>query len=321
MSTPSRYRFCLICLSAVFLLAPQTVAAGRDSFSILSQNFNRLFNDIDDGNREYRSSRKYYRTRLDQIAKYIVREHDGPDIVALQEVENITVLKDITKSISRMTDLSYRAILIEGMDSSGIDVGFLVQTHIDIKQQRQLFTKDRLGSSHSPLFSRPPLLTEFCFKPGCITLVNLHLRSMRGLRSQNKGPRVALKRLQQASALAQWVEKIQTLAPDTSLMLLGDFNALTPSDRYADIAGTIRGNPDNKRVKYPSKDWIQDDLIDLTQRIDKSKRYSYIYKNQKQILDYMLVNRRFQPQLQSISFNPIDRKISDHAGLIARFVW
>jgi len=321
MSILSNYRFCIKFLFIGLLLSSQVIAAEVEQFSILTQNMNRLFNDIDDGNREHRSSSRRYRSRIAKIAKKIARHYDAPDIVALQEVENIGVMQDLARRISKISSSKYQAILIEGFDSSGIDVGYLIKAHIDIKQQRQLMARARLKSGTAPLFTRPPLLAEACFKSRCITLVNLHLRSMRGLRSHKKGKRVALKRLQQASNLAQWIEKTQTQNPDISLMLLGDFNALTPTDKYADIAGTIRGDPDNNRVRYPSKDLIRDDLLDLTEDIDKSRRYSYVYKQQKQILDYMLVNRGFKPRLQSITFSPIDRNISDHAGLFARFVW
>ncbi len=321
MSILSNHRFCIKIILIALYLGPLAIAAEVEQFSVLTQNLNRLFNDIDDGNREYRSSSRRYRSRIARIANKIVRYYDAPDIVALQEVENINVVQDIANNVAKISNSKYQAILLEGFDRSGIDVGYLIKTHIDIKQQRQLLARTRLKSGKAPLFTRPPLLAEACFKSRCITLVNLHLRSMRGLRSHKKGKRVALKRLQQASTLAQWVEKTQTKNPDISLMLLGDFNALTPSDSFADIAGTIRGDPDNNRVKFPSKDLIRDDLFDLTENIDKSRRYSYVYKQQKQILDYMLVNQRFKPRLQSISFSPIDRNISDHAGLIARFSW
>ena len=321
MSILSICRSCIVPLLISLFLSTQSNAAEVERFSILTQNLNRLFNDVDDGNREHRSSSRHYRIRITQIAKKIAIHYGAPDIVALQEVENIDVIQDLATKISKLSNSQYQAILLEGFDSSGIDVGYLIKTHIEIRQLRQLLTRARSKSGKAPLFTRPPLLTEACFKSKCITLVNLHLRSMRGLRSHKKGKRVALKRLQQASALAQWVENTQIQNPDISLILLGDFNALTPSDRFTDIAGTIRGKPDNNRVKYPTKDWIEDDLVDLTKNVEKSKRYSYVYKQQKQILDYMLVSQHFKPQLQSINFSKIDRDISDHAGLIANFTW
>ena len=104
-------------------------------------------------------------------------------------------------------------------------------------------------------------------------------------------------------------------------MVLGDFNALTPSDPIFDLVGAIRGDPDNSSTSIMADDWVEDDLIDLTRKIPEYKRYSYIYKKKKQILDYMLINTRFKPRLRKIAFTSIDYQFSDHAGLIAEFDW
>lgn len=304
----------------VFTAAPLS-AVSDPSFTILSQNLNRLFDDVDDGNREKVLSRKKYRIRLNTIVRKIDREFRYPQIIALQEVENRNVLLDIAKTIKSNNGPAYQAVLLEGNDRSGIDVGYLIQAGINITHHQQLF-KDRLvKNSDAPLFSRPPLLVEACFDNACLTIVNVHLRSMRGLRSFKKGKRIALKRLSQANALAQWINAFQTSNHQASVMLIGDFNALTPSDKYSDIVGTILGKPDNYEVKYPSKDWVGKDLVDLTRRIRKADRYSYVYKGQKQILDYLLVNQNFSSALQKIHFSPIDQKFSDHAGLLATFSW
>ena len=266
MSISTFYRFSASYLLIGFLFNPQVFADEVSHFSILTQNLKQLFNDVNDGQGEKVVSKYIYQKRIAQIVHKIHGHFNSPEIIAFQEVENIDVLRDIATRLADQVGIDYRAVLIEGFDSSGIDVGYLIQQHVSIKQKNQLFANHRVKSTNSPLFTRPPLLLEACFKAGCITLVNLHLRSMLGLRSHKKGKRVALKRLQQATTLAQWVEKMQRQNPDLSLMLLGDFNALTPSDKFADIAGTIRGNPSNNRTKYPAKDWIEDDLIDLTRK-------------------------------------------------------
>jgi len=208
------------------------------------------------------------------------------------------------------------AILQPGNDVSSINVGYLVHHKLRIESSRQLFKDRRLG--RAALFSRPPLLIKACLQ-SCITLVNLHLRSMRGLRSAKKGKRIALKRLGQATEIAGWVNGFQTENPQLALVILGDFNALTPADGISDIVGTIAGNPDNRGKRFRADDLVKQDLIDLTQSIPAAERYSYRYKGQNQILDYMLANRVFQANLIQIRFSPIRRAFSDHAGLLAEF--
>jgi predicted extracellular nuclease len=172
-----------------------------------------------------------------------------------------------------------------------------------------------------PLFTRPPLYLEACYIENCISLLNVHLRSMRGIDSRKKGERVRRKRLQQAETIAAWSNRFQQSRQGESLLLLGDFNALTPGDKHVDVAGIIRGNPDNSAVRLPARDLIEPDLVDLTELIPAPKRYSFIFRQKKQQLDYMFVNQSFGAEVETIAFSRIDYHFSDHGGLLAWFKW
>lgn len=104
-------------------------------------------------------------------------------------------------------------------------------------------------------------------------------------------------------------------------MLLGDFNALTPTDKHVDVAGIIRGNPDNEPTRLPGRDLIEPDLVDLTELIPSAERYSFIYRHRKQQLDYMYVNQSFAADVETIAFSRIDYRFSDHAGLLVWLEW
>lgn len=307
-------------LAACLLIWQFATAVSADSsLSILSQNMNRLFDDIDHDNGTVLSSEKYSQ-RIAIAVDKMIHEYRSPDIIALQEVENIGVLQTLAARIRHSGGPDYRSILLEGNDLSGIDVGYLVNVDLTIRQTRQLFQYHRLPRSKTPLFSRPPLLIEVC-RHECLTLVNVHLRSMRGLGSTKKGERVASKRLSQADQLAIWIDRFQQKHPERQLLVLGDLNALQPPDRYVDVIGHVAGNPDNSGRRYKSRDRIRRDLHILTDQIAPSKRYSYIYREKKQLLDYMLANTRFAERLKSINPGPVDRRFSDHAGLLAEFSW
>ncbi len=302
-----------VSLSVFFLLGP---AASADTIRIASQNLNRLFDDVADGNREKIETSRKFQRRLKATARVIMQKFQAAHIIAFQEVENINVLERLANQVTEQGGPEYRAILQPGNDISGINVGYLIRGDLHIEETRQLFKTNRIG--YAWLFSRPPLVVKVCLQ-SCLTLLNLHLRSMRGLRSAKKGKRVGNKRLKQASMLAKWVDRFQTEHPQRSLMLLGDFNALTPHDGFTDIVGTIVGDPSNIDVRFPSDDLVKRDLVDLTRQTPAAERYSYIYKGHKQILDYMLVNQNFRPKLKHIRFEKINRDFSDHAGLLAEF--
>ncbi len=279
----------------------------------------RLFDNVDDGNNEEIVSRSHFRKRVTTAARKIGTHYRLPHIVALQEVENLNVLTQITGQIEQGYQIRYRPVLIPGQDVSGINLAFLVRYGVEIKKVGQLFT-DKIFNG-KPLFSRPPLHLDVCYIGNCLSLLNLHLRSMRGIDSRDDGKRVAAKRLRQAESIASWAQRFQQSKPQDWLMILGDFNALTPSDKHVDVAGIIRGNPDNRSLRFAARDLLEPNLIDLTLRIPQPDRHSFVYRKKRQQLDYILVNQSFTADLETIAFGNIDRRFSDHAGLLAWFKW
>jgi len=279
---------------------------------------NRLFDDIDDGNNEKVLSSSNFRKRVADAATRFSEEFGSPHIIALQEVENHNVLRQIAALMRHRYQADYRPVLIPGQDLSGINVGFLVHASVEIRAVEQLFRESILAYDSSPLFSRPPLYLEACYLERCVALLNLHLRSMRGI---NSSERVARKRLRQAQAVAKWSNQLQQVRSATAFMVLGDFNALTPADRHVDVAGIIRGSPDNRRARLQSPDLVNPDLVDLTRLIPSHQRYSYIFRQQAQQLDYMYTTESLAADVDSIAFSRIDYRFSDHAGLLARFNW
>lgn len=293
-----------------------------DIFRVVSQNMFRLYDDQGNGKKyETLLSTSKFNRRTKLASHKVINDFKLPDIIALQEVENLNTLNQIIRHIRQTAGVQYKAILKEGNDLSGINSGYLIKAKYHIKAIKQLFQNERLKLDDSYLFSRPPLFVQVCKQLNCISILNLHLRSMRGISRKPTGQWVSLKRLQQATAVARWIDEYQRTYPTDSLMVLGDFNALSPTDRYLDVVGTIRGIPDNRKTLLSSKDWIEDDLIDLTLRIPLDKRYSYIHRKNKQLVDYILVNKVFKPRLINIQLTRIDYGFSDHAGLIADFSW
>ncbi|MHC4222268.1 MAG: endonuclease/exonuclease/phosphatase family protein [Planctomycetota bacterium] len=292
-----------------------------ESIRIVSQNMNRFFDNINDGKNEKLFSRDRFYRKVNAAGTKIINQFNLPDILALQEVENRNVLAKISDAVHARSGVRYQAFLLEGSRFTDINVAYLVKQRFKVKSVKQLFKHERLAYDQSKLFSRPPLYLEACIESNCLSLLNLHLRSMRDIRSSSKGERVRLKRLEQSSVIARWLDSFQRSRPGDSIMVLGDFNGLTPSDTYVDVVGIILGQPNNSNTEKQAVDWISRDLIDLTRAIPKHKRYSYIYRKQKQILDYMLTNAGFKPRLINIAFTRIDYKFSDHAALVADFAW
>jgi len=311
--------FYLAFILLLTLIPASYVSADQQVLSIVSHNLNRFFDDKSDGNQEKILSNSIYRKRLHQLVNKIVNEYKFANVIAFQEVENKSILLDVSKIIRTKYGKKYHAILIEGNDISGIDVGFLVDEKLMIKSVKTLFSNKYIPATGNRLFSRPPLIIELCLS-NCYTVINLHLRSMRGLSSSKKRKRVILKRRLQAEMLARWIDTFQHQYPQQKLIVVGDFNALNPSDHYIDSLGTILGNPDQHRPKWKTPDLIKRDLVDTTLRVSTKNRYSYKYRKKKQLLDYLLVSKNLSDNIKSISFSDIDYRFSDHAALKAEIL-
>jgi endonuclease/exonuclease/phosphatase family metal-dependent hydrolase len=314
----SRRRRLVYPVPLLLLALAVTATAQAEPFAILSQNMNRLFDDVDDGNRETVLPGAVFRGRVEDAATRFAVDFGMPHIIALQEVENQHVLRRIAARIRQRHGVDYQTVLISGQDLSSINTGFLVREGVQIRRVEQLFRGRLLPDDGTPLFSRPPLRLDACYRARCATFVNLHLRSMRGI---DTAERVARKRRRQAETLAAWVDRIQQADPAAGLVLLGDFNALTPADEHVDVAGILRGAPDNSRVRLRARDLVERDLIDLTRRIPAARRYSYIFRQRKQQLDYLFVSEPLAGAVTTIAYSRIDYRFSDHAGLLATLDW
>ena len=116
-----------------------------------------------------------YNKLLEKVASTI-RLAGAPAIIGLQEVENVGVLEDLAAN-TLLDGFDYQPVLLEGTDSRGIDVGYLVRGGVVIKDVQQLPAPEELTP-------RPPLLLDIEIEVGAssqtLYLINNHFLSMSG---------------------------------------------------------------------------------------------------------------------------------------------
>ncbi len=101
----------------------------------------------------------------DHVAKLAVAIRDAlgaPDIVTMQEVENLAVLKDLVQH-DAIKALGYTPLLKEGTDPRGIDNAILYRNEVvDLVQTMQI-DPIRMNEADrgAKLFTRPPLAAQF----------------------------------------------------------------------------------------------------------------------------------------------------------------
>ena len=213
-----------------------------------------------------------YHVSVQKVANTIAQA-GFPLVVGLEEVENIGVLNDVAAT-DVLKPWHYKAVLIEGHDARGIDVGFLIRTDrveiLDVKQY----------DAPEGLTSRPPLAVHLRVNGGSApfevyAIVN-HFTSMAG------GEKVTEpRRLAQAKWNLEVIRQIREADPQAYIILMGDLNSYFDS---------------------PPVQALRDGgLVHVMDGMDAVSRYTYIYKGEVQTLDHILVSPEMDDLLLKVA--------------------
>ena len=307
--------------------------AAPDELTVASFNIERFFDDVDDpGVGDPVLTTTAYNNRLNKASLAIRNVLRNPDVIGLQEVENINALQALATKINNDTvsggdsDPAYQAQLLEGNDVGGIDVGFLVKsTRVTVdnvvpENKDETYINPNTGLPET-LNDRPPLrLNAHIAKPGggtfVFTVIVVHQRSLGGNNADVLQPgdpnavkdarRVRAKRAAQAESLARLAQARQALGED--LLVLGDYNALEVNDGYVDVLGTVRGQPAPPgNVVVSSPDLVDPDLVDLIDLVTPpDQKYSYAFGGNAQVLDHIVVDQSLLPRINRVHYGRVD---------------
>ena len=254
--------------------------------------------------------------RLDK-ASMAIRDHlRNPDIIGLQEVENLAVLQSLASTILANGGPQYAAHLVEGNGVDGLDVGFLVKTNlvtggvprVEVSSVTEVGASttwvDPSTGASALLNDRPPLVLEATVHNTSTTSfpVVVIVNDLLGLTSiasdapdglTTVGDRVRRKRQAQAEFLANYVQGRLTADPGEHLAVIGSFNAFEVNDGYADVMNVVAGTPppDNETVvPGDGVDLVNPDLVNLVNAPAALQRYSVVLDGNAANLDHALVS-------------------------------
>jgi hypothetical protein len=299
--------------------------AASNEFRVASYNIERFFNpnsadDIDynpvTGKTEKSSAvdvtQAAYANRLAKLSLAIRNVLGDPDIVALEEPENESVVADIAAEISADAQAAGEAdpqYMAYGTGTSyapytndigGISVGFLVKSTVDTINIQQfgasdLFTDPRDGSTQQTLNDRPPLVLHAGIKRSGavdypVTVIVNHLRSLSSENDPSTGIFVRAKKELQAEFLARLIQDFQSVGEH--VISVGDYNAFEFSDGYIDILGTVTNQnvlPATQVVEPGMAGLVNPSAMDLALLLPADQRWSYQEYGNAQILDHIVV--------------------------------
>ena len=273
--------------------------------TIATFNLHLFYDTIDDPGGDDVRTPQAYADKLNKLSLYIRTLLNAPDILAVQEAEKLKVLQDLADKIK--TDdatLTYTPYLFEGNDISGIDVGLLVRRGVTVKSVTQLGATEIFSVDNSRLHDRPPLLLQAKLADSSdVAVLAVHLRSLNGIDDANDGPRVRQKRHEQAVAVANMVQTLQTSNPNVRLVVAGDFNAFQFTDGYVHVLGQIMGTPAlASEALIPGTDVVNPDLSNAVLSLPVNERYSFVFQGSAQVLDHILVSQKLQPLVTGIQY-------------------
>jgi predicted extracellular nuclease len=319
------FRYDLYCVepTAAPSVIPSTANSGISSsstsslptFSLATFNLEGMFDTQDDPlTDDPVISLTEYQRRLRKHALAIGQEIGHPALLAVQEVENLTVLQDLVARPEMQA--AYAILWQEGLDPRGLDIALLYrpdQVNIVSYQSRQgctglgdglepdgnddmanpqnALTCDQNGDGlldGNRLFSRPPLLVHLLARPSGpspspvdLWLIVCHYKSK--IQDTSTIQYTLPRRLEQARFVVNLAAEILAADPLANLVVLGDLNDHPDSQPIAELLGRGFQNAMN---------WAE-----------KEARYTYIYQGVSQTLDYMLLYP--QPSLLPVSVRPV----------------
>jgi len=283
---------------------PSVEPAGPDEFSVATFNVENLFDPSEPHPTDPPiPTTAQYKRDLAKTADVLLAM-GAPAVVGLQEVENAEILADLAQA-EAIAGFDYQPLLIEGTDSRGIDVGYLVRG--------DQATVEGVASYPAPegLTNRPPLLitvtVHLAGGDETVYVLNNHFTSMSGSELPTDPRRVA-----QAAWNVTLVERILANEPEANVIVLGDLNSFYDSPPL-DV--------------FREAGWRH-----VYEFVAPQRLYTYVYQGESETLDHILATPDLYERLARVEALHINAdyplpladdtsapRMSDHDPLIAVF--
>jgi endonuclease/exonuclease/phosphatase family metal-dependent hydrolase len=241
-----------------------------------------------------------YATRLAKAASAIVNSLGEPDILSLQEVQDLPTLTDLANSVNSLATDSpaYVPSLTQGNDANSLNLGFLVKSKTvvtdSVTQMEASNTYTTASGGSATLWERPPLVLQAEFKRSIgssypVTVLDVHLIPRDNIGDATLGPDIRAHRAAQASALSALVQSYQTAGDN--VVVAGNLNAFEFSDGYVDVTGIINGSPAAaKAVTLYQVSSTTAALADFNTQVAATSRYNYIERGDAVTYEHILAS-------------------------------
>jgi endonuclease/exonuclease/phosphatase family metal-dependent hydrolase len=265
--------------------AASDASSGPVRFSLTTWNVRNLFDSTDDPDTdEPVPSATEVERKVTDVGR-VLRSIDA-DVIVLQEVENTGMLERLAEGPLEGRGYDELGVQDAG-DPRGIDVGYLSRLPVTrvVSHRDELFSGPD-GSTYG--FARDALEVFVEVGGKRVIVITVHLRA------QRDGDEADAHRLAEADKLRRIVDTRLGQGAER-IMVAGDLNA-EPGSRT--LQALLEG----------------DSLTDVTRRVPRSDRWTFVFDNQRVQLDYVLASPGAEDTVNEVSIvhGPEVDRASDH---------
>ncbi|UJP65407.1 endonuclease/exonuclease/phosphatase family protein [Mongoliitalea daihaiensis] len=218
--------------------------------------------------------------KIENLSKVIAQmnEGKGPDLLGVCEVENKEVMNILAAELRRKLNRRYLVRHHSGNDGRGIDIAFLVDSQ-KFSIERKIFTYEVLKRSATRDILQINLQTK---RGNDIIVIGNHWPARSGGQYQTEPYRMMC-----GETLSYWISRIiEIRGENIPILVMGDFNDEPFNRSLTDycMSSASQTKVRNGRIPY---------LYNLTQQLNINEDSSYVFGNERLLIDQMMVSKGF----------------------------
>ena len=238
-----------------------------------------------------------YATRIAKASQAIVNSLGKPDIMAVQEVQDLPTLTDLASAVNTLGSVTYQPYLVQGNDANSLNVGFLVNATTlvtdSVTQVEKSSSYTTTSGGSAPLWERPPLVLQAEFvrlgKNYPVTVINVHFTPRTNIGDSTLGPDIRNHRAAQATDLSALVQSYQNAGDN--VIVAGNLNAFEFSDGYVDVTGIVAGSPAAaSAVTLYQATSTTSPLTDFVTSVAATSRYNFLEAGDAVVYEHILAS-------------------------------
>ena len=280
------------------ILPSKAMAVKYDYFGVAFYNLENLFDTINNNGKydkefspqgSYKWDGKKYWQKIHNIGYAIsqltnARTPNGPAVIGVSEIENITVLEDLVKD-EAIKDWNLKICHHDSPDARGVDVGLLYNP----KLFRVInVTNHRLVVPELPKFkTRDQMCVVGLMGGRRIAIIVNHWPSRRGGEKESSWLREAAASLSKSIA-----DSLYKIDPKMGVVVMGDLNDDPHNKSVAETLGAVKKKEQTVAGGFFNPFW---------EKLDKGIG-SYIYRGSWDLFDQIIVNKNLVDGASGLKF-------------------